>query len=65
MIPTACSAGNYAIAYAYDSLRAGRADVVLAGGFRLADLRPDRVSLLSLVNIAHRDGNLKADSTTR
>jgi 3-oxoacyl-[acyl-carrier-protein] synthase II len=32
MIPTACAAGNYAIARAYDTLRAGRADVMLAGG---------------------------------
>jgi 3-oxoacyl-[acyl-carrier-protein] synthase II len=31
-IPTACAAGNYAIAAAVDLLRAGRADVVLAGG---------------------------------
>jgi 3-oxoacyl-[acyl-carrier-protein] synthase II len=31
-IPTACAAGNYAIAYACDMLRAGRADVMLAGG---------------------------------
>ena len=32
MIPTACAAGNYAIAYAYDALVAGRADLMLAGG---------------------------------
>lgn len=32
MIPTACAAGNYALAYALDTLRWGRADVMLAGG---------------------------------
>jgi 3-oxoacyl-[acyl-carrier-protein] synthase II len=32
MIPTACAAGNYAIAFAFDALAAGRCDVVLAGG---------------------------------
>jgi len=32
MIPTACAAGNYAIAHAMDLLRAGRAEVMLAGG---------------------------------
>jgi 3-oxoacyl-[acyl-carrier-protein] synthase II len=32
MIPTACAAGNYAIAHAMDVLRAGRAEVMLAGG---------------------------------
>ena len=32
MIPAACAAGNYAIAHAYDVLRAGRADIMLAGG---------------------------------
>jgi 3-oxoacyl-[acyl-carrier-protein] synthase II len=31
-IPCACAAGNYAIAYASDVLRAGRADMMLAGG---------------------------------
>ena len=32
MIPTACAAGNYAIAHAFDVLRAGRASLMLAGG---------------------------------
>ena len=32
MIPTACAAGNYAIAYATDVLAAGQADFMLAGG---------------------------------
>jgi 3-oxoacyl-[acyl-carrier-protein] synthase II len=32
MIPTACAAGNYAIGYAYDQLKRGRAGVMLAGG---------------------------------
>lgn len=32
MIPTACAAGNYAIAHAFDVLRTHRADLMLAGG---------------------------------
>ena len=32
MIPTACAAGNYAIAHAMDVLRSGRAELMLAGG---------------------------------
>ncbi|HEY6972423.1 MAG TPA: beta-ketoacyl-[acyl-carrier-protein] synthase family protein [Candidatus Angelobacter sp.] len=32
MIPTACAAGNYAIAHASDLLRAGKASIMLAGG---------------------------------
>jgi 3-oxoacyl-[acyl-carrier-protein] synthase II len=32
MIPTACAAGNYAIGYAADLLRLGKATVMLAGG---------------------------------
>src|SRR5207244_7743366 len=31
VLPAACAAGNYAIALAADALRAGRADVMLAG----------------------------------
>lgn len=32
IIPTACAAGNYSIGYAYDLLRQGAADLMLAGG---------------------------------
>jgi 3-oxoacyl-[acyl-carrier-protein] synthase II len=32
MIPAACAAGNYALAHAVDALRAGQAEVMLAGG---------------------------------
>jgi 3-oxoacyl-[acyl-carrier-protein] synthase II len=32
MIPAACAAGNYALAQALDTLRSGRADLMLAGG---------------------------------
>jgi 3-oxoacyl-[acyl-carrier-protein] synthase II len=32
MIPTACAAGNYAIGYGFDLIRAGRTDLMLAGG---------------------------------
>lgn len=32
MLPTACAAGNYAVAHACDVLRAGRSDIMLAGG---------------------------------
>ncbi len=32
VIPCACAAGNYAIGYAYDIIRDGRADIMLAGG---------------------------------
>src|SRR5260370_624119 len=32
MLPAACAAGNYALAYALDALRAGRAELMLAGG---------------------------------
>lgn len=55
VIPTACAAGNYALADAVDVLQAGRADVMLAGGadsfsritysgfYRLGAISPDIV----------------------
>jgi 3-oxoacyl-[acyl-carrier-protein] synthase II len=32
VLPTACAAGNYCIGYAFDMIRTGRCDLVLAGG---------------------------------
>ena len=32
VFPTACAAGNYALAHGFDEIRSGRADIVLAGG---------------------------------
>jgi len=32
VIPTACAAGNYALAHALDTIRSGDADIMLAGG---------------------------------
>lgn len=32
VIPTACAAGNYSIGYAFDLIRSGRAELILAGG---------------------------------
>ncbi|MCU0651765.1 MAG: beta-ketoacyl-[acyl-carrier-protein] synthase family protein [Candidatus Omnitrophica bacterium] len=32
VIPTACAAGNYAIGYAYDLIKMGKADIMFAGG---------------------------------
>lgn len=54
MIPNACAAGNYSIAYACDLIKLGRADIMLAGGAdpisrvaftgfaRLGSLAPER-----------------------
>jgi 3-oxoacyl-[acyl-carrier-protein] synthase II len=36
-LPAACSAGNYAIGFAYDQICAGRADVVITGASEILD----------------------------
>ncbi|WKN16262.1 beta-ketoacyl-[acyl-carrier-protein] synthase family protein [Streptomyces sp. JUS-F4] len=53
-IPTACAAGNYAIGYGYDAVRAGEVDFALCGGadalcrktfagfYRLGTIAPER-----------------------
>ena len=53
-LPTACAAGNYAIGYGYDAIRAGEVDFALCGGadamcrktftgfYRLGTIAPER-----------------------
>lgn len=36
-LPAACAAGNYAIGYAYDQIRAGRADIVITGASEILE----------------------------
>jgi len=44
MIPAACAAGNYAVAHAFDLLRTGRAEVMVAGGRTPSRASPTRAS---------------------
>jgi 3-oxoacyl-[acyl-carrier-protein] synthase II len=53
VIPTACAAGNYAVAYAMDVLLSGRADIMLAGG-------ADAFSRITYTGF-HRLGAISAD----
>ncbi len=69
MVPTACAAGNYAAAQAMERLRAGDADVMLAGGAdafsritytgfaRLGAIAPDRCQPFDL----HRKGMIPGE----
>ncbi|MEO8164946.1 MAG: beta-ketoacyl-[acyl-carrier-protein] synthase family protein, partial [Betaproteobacteria bacterium] len=69
VIPAACAAGNYAVAHAFDTLRWGRADVMLAGGAdafsripytgfaRLGAIAPERCQPFDL----HRQGMIPAE----
>jgi len=68
-LPTACAAGNYALAFGLDALRHERADLVLAGGAdsftrivytgfaRLGAISPDRCSPFDL----HRQGMIPGE----
>jgi 3-oxoacyl-[acyl-carrier-protein] synthase II len=68
-IPTACAAGNHAIAYAFDALGSGKAQVMLAGGAdsfsritytgfaRLGAIAPERCQPFDL----HRKGMIPGE----
>ena len=71
VIPTACAAGNYALAHALDTLRSGGADVMLAGGSdsfsritytgfaRLGAIAPDQCQPFDL----HRKGMIPGEGS--
>jgi 3-oxoacyl-[acyl-carrier-protein] synthase II len=71
MIPAACAAGNYAIGHALEVLRAGRADLMLAGGAdcfsrityagfaRLGAIAPERCQPFDL----HRKGMIPGEGS--
>lgn len=63
MIPTACAAGNYAIAYAADLIRLGKSEMMIAGGVdpfsRYAFGGFDRLRALAPDNCRPFDANRK------
>jgi 3-oxoacyl-[acyl-carrier-protein] synthase II len=71
VIPTACAAGNYALAHALDTLRSGGADLMIAGGSdsfsritytgfaRLAAIAPERCQPFDL----HRKGMIPGEGS--
>jgi 3-oxoacyl-[acyl-carrier-protein] synthase II len=62
-IPTACAAGNYAIGYAYDLLRLGRVDAMIAGGSdalsRIAFVGFQKLRAMSPDDVSPFDANRK------
>jgi 3-oxoacyl-[acyl-carrier-protein] synthase II len=71
VIPTACAAGNYALAHALDTLRSGAVEVMIAGGSdsfsritytgfaRLGAIAPDRCQPFDL----HRKGMIPGEGS--
>jgi len=63
IIPNACAAGNFAIGYAYDLIRDGQADIMLAGGVdafaKIAFIGFSRLYAIAPLNVQPFDLNRK------